>query len=331
MAKILILSAIGIRSSDSGLLLRKAFINLGWDTKLFAVGEDLPFFERINYRSMINQSIRLFNHRFYRKAKEFNPDIILIYGSNWGLTSQTLQKLKNQIGCKLAIWEKNLYLWRGYQSESISIYDHFFCQDSYLVPLLQASFSDLKVHHLGVCCDPEEHCILTLNEADQHKYGADVCFLGTPHSNRITLFESLANYNLRLWGPGWEISEKLKQFASNEPIYGLKRTKIYNASKITVNLQSKKFQVNGLSERIFEAAACGCFVITESKPDLGKFFEIGEEIIVFESIEELKRKVKYYIDSPIQREQVSQRARQRVLNEHTYNHRAETILDIILN
>ena len=331
MTRVLIVGAVTVYSSDVPLFLQKAFRELGCKAELFAVNEDLPLLERVFYVGPLEFNYHLFNRRLYRKVVTWHPDVLFVYGSNWGIYPDTIRKLKQRTGCQVIIWEGNFYFWRWFQAESISLYDHFFCGDSYLVPLLKASPGLKSVHFLGGCCDPDEHCQIELSAQDRLRYGADICFIGTPHSNRMELFENLADHQLKLWGDGWDRSSILRPFAQAEPVYGLKKTKIYNASRISVNLQGPRFQVNGLSVRVFEVAACGGFSITEPKPDLAYFFQPNEEVATFEDVDDLKRKVDYYLSHPDERERMAIRARDRALAEHTYRHRVQRILDITLN
>ena len=257
---------------------------------------------------------------------------LLIYGSNYGVFPRTLRKLKRHVGCQIVLWEENLYYWRWYQSESLRHYDHLFTGDSYPIPLLQKPATGLKsVHFLGGCCDPDEHGRVPLSPQDEKRFAAEVTFIGGGRPRRRQLFEHLTAYQLRLWGWGWDDSPILAPFMIREPVYGLKKTKIYSASQICPNLQSGRYQVNGLSVRTFEVACCGRLPFSEPQPDLGRFFEIGEEVVSFEGPDDLKRKMDYYLARPDEMDRMGERARQRVLAEHTYEHRMRQMLEVVLS
>lgn len=117
----------------------------------------------------------------------------------------------------------------------------------------------------------------------------------------------------------------------DETVFGLKKTKIYSASKFCPNLQSGLYQVNGISVRTFEIACCGRLPFSEPQPDLSRFFEIGEEVVTFEGVEDLKREIDYYLSHPDELERMGERARRRVLADHTYQHRMREMLEIVLN
>ncbi|MGB9715905.1 MAG: glycosyltransferase family protein, partial [Thermodesulfovibrionales bacterium] len=60
-----------------------------------------------------------------------------------------------------------------------------------------------------------------------------------------------------------------------------------------------------------------------------KVFKPNQEIICYRTIDELKKLIEYYLKHPEERVQIAEAAYHRVLMEHTYDHRAKEILDII--
>ena len=58
-------------------------------------------------------------------------------------------------------------------------------------------------------------------------------------------------------------------------------------------------------------------------------FKLNSEIICFKTIDELKRLIEYYLRHPDERAQIAEAAYHRVLMEHTYDHRAKEILEMI--
>ena len=96
----------------------------------------------------------------------------------------------------------------------------------------------------------------------------------------------------------------------------------YNQQTFTLNLTRANMVHAGYSPsiRLFEAAACGCPIISDWWEGLDAFFTVGEEILVAESPE---KTLEYLFDlSAPERELIGQRARARVLSEHTAPRRA---------
>jgi spore maturation protein CgeB len=78
--------------------------------------------------------------------------------------------------------------------------------------------------------------------------------------------------------------------------------------------------------RDFEAPMSGAFYLVQSFIDLPLFYKPGVEVETYQNLEELKRKVKYYLDHKQQRRSIADAGRERALNEHTWDVRLEALL-----
>jgi len=81
--------------------------------------------------------------------------------------------------------------------------------------------------------------------------------------------------------------------------------------------------------RIFEAAGCGIFVLTEHKRNLASIFEVGKEIETFTDTQELLDKIRYYVAHPEKREAIARAGQARCLRDHTMRKRAQQLDGII--
>jgi len=103
-----------------------------------------------------------------------------------------------------------------------------------------------------------------------------------------------------------------------------KHSRFYNEQRFTLNVTRADMIQAGFSPsvRLFEAAACGTPIISDSWPGLETFFAIGEEILTARTAGD----VLHYLQIPEEeRRALGQRARARVLAEHTAAHRAEEL------
>lgn len=99
----------------------------------------------------------------------------------------------------------------------------------------------------------------------------------------------------------------------------------YNSQAWTLNVTRADMVRAGYSPsvRLFEAAACGTPILSDSWPGLGEVFEIGSEILVAQNSREA---LQYIRDTPdAERTAIGQKARTRVLAEHTSERRAEQL------
>jgi spore maturation protein CgeB len=100
------------------------------------------------------------------------------------------------------------------------------------------------------------------------------------------------------------------------------------SSKLTLNITRADMAASGYcpSGRLFEAAACGAPLLSDSWPGLEDFFTPGEEILVARSTDEAVAAIE---SSPDTLQRVARAARERTLSEHTSAHRAQQLLDIL--
>lgn len=103
---------------------------------------------------------------------------------------------------------------------------------------------------------------------------------------------------------------------------------LFSSSRCTLNITRPEMAQNGYcpSGRFFEAAACGTPILTDAWEGLDQFFAEGEEILIVEN--------QYDVLSALSRdarelERMAERARERTLDEHTGEQRAELLLSYL--
>jgi spore maturation protein CgeB len=83
------------------------------------------------------------------------------------------------------------------------------------------------------------------------------------------------------------------------------------------------------SARPFELAALGCAMVSNPYLGVEEWFEPGREIIIVHDQEQALDAYKSLLQSESMRKELGARARQRLLAEHTYAHRARQLLDFV--
>jgi spore maturation protein CgeB len=81
--------------------------------------------------------------------------------------------------------------------------------------------------------------------------------------------------------------------------------------------------------RPFELAAAGAAIVANPYDGIERWFEPGSELIVVNDANEAIAAYRDLLDDPAQAEEMGRRARERVLDEHTYRHRARRVLDLL--
>ncbi|MDX9973748.1 MAG: glycosyltransferase [FCB group bacterium] len=102
----------------------------------------------------------------------------------------------------------------------------------------------------------------------------------------------------------------------------------YRACEINLNVTSIQMP-RAVNQRVFDCPAAGGFLITDAQPDIELLFEPGSEIMTYSSNEECRHLIRFFRGDPAIRREVVARARRRILAEHTYEHRLNTIAALV--
>ena len=102
----------------------------------------------------------------------------------------------------------------------------------------------------------------------------------------------------------------------------------FSSSRVTLNITRQDMAAMGWcpSGRLFEAALCGTPVMTDVWDGLDSFFEPDLEIITAATVED---SIAALDRSEAELEQIAERARERVLAEHTSAHRARELVSLL--
>jgi len=143
--------------------------------------------------------------------------------------------------------------------------------------------------------------------------------------DRVERVSALIPSGLKVYGdPAWT------EFLPDPATYGgclnyhRELPPFYQCTAVNLNFTSLQMK-NGLNQRVFDVPASGAFLLTDYKEALWEVFS-REEVVTFASVEEAQEKVAYYLKYPETRLRVAARARERVLSQHTYGHRAQVII-----
>lgn len=102
---------------------------------------------------------------------------------------------------------------------------------------------------------------------------------------------------------------------------------IFHESKINLNPTSKAIR-SGLPQRIFDIMGCGGFVLTNYQPELPEIFELGNEIVAYGSLEELKDMTGYYLEHEAERLEIAHNGYEKVARDYNYPVRLERLLQL---
>ncbi|HZQ44412.1 MAG TPA: glycosyltransferase [Acidobacteriaceae bacterium] len=103
----------------------------------------------------------------------------------------------------------------------------------------------------------------------------------------------------------------------------------YSSSQFTLNVTRDDMVAAGYSPsvRLFEASACGATILSDYWAGLDDFLEAGEEILLPTDADDVVKILREIPDE--ERIRIGQRARQRILDEHTSEHRARQFEEVL--
>jgi len=185
-----------------------------------------------------------------------------------------------------------------------SHYDVLFCAQR------EALRTFLRAVWVPAACDVALH---GAGEAARGAYMYDVGFVGTeggiPRKFYLQALRERYPNSYIGWAPHTKIGE------------------MYRASRLVFNFAIN----NDINMRVFEALGAGRCLLTNAIHGNGfeELFRDREHLVVYHSPQELWQLLDYYLTHDDERERIAQEGHVLVRAQHTYRHRAETMLNVL--
>jgi spore maturation protein CgeB len=250
------------------------------------------------------------NRRLPIYSRSFSPDIVLVLNGKY-IFPRTVKRLKRN--SLVFNWflddpfkSRNTSVWHR---KSIPLFDCYFIWSKGLIPELKRAGAK-RVEMLICATDPRKYGPKRLTAAEKEKYKSDLCFIGTWDKEREWYFSSLTDYDLKIWGNGWQrVRQPLKKHIKGSAIEGKELCKAVCASKININILRQQKDHPSHNMRTFEIPACGGFQLATRSELHEKIFGDGRGIVCFEpgDIKDMREKINYYLNKPDVRKRVAKR------------------------
>ena len=104
-----------------------------------------------------------------------------------------------------------------------------------------------------------------------------------------------------------------------------------SASRVNVNVARKPHAsvFASSTSRLFELASTGAAIVTNPYEGIERWFEPARELLVVHDADEAVAAYRELLADPAAADELGRRARERVLEEHTFAHRARRLLELI--
>jgi spore maturation protein CgeB len=158
--------------------------------------------------------------------------------------------------------------------------------------------------------------------------GADrpygVSFIGgldpSVHGSGVALLERLsARVAIDVWGYGARRSNLRGRYRGEA--WGLDMYEVLGRSRISLNRHIDVAEGYANNMRMFETTGVGTLLLTEEAPNLANLFAPGQEVVAYESENDLVEKIQHYLDHDDERAEIAAAGQRRTLGEHTYRRR----------
>ena len=252
------------------------------------------------------------------------------------MTPDVARELRKR-GIPTAFWFVEDYQLFTYWQQWAPLYDYFFTIQKGDFPDALKRIGVKRTQYLPLAADPQVHRPLKLSPEEQAEFGSDLSHVGAGYLNRQYVFSGLADLDFKLWGNDWDSTSSINKLLQREGarLSTNEVVKVFNASKINLNLHSSQFHqgVNPegdyVNPRTFEIAACGGFQLCDHRSLLPELFDEGREIAVFRHESELREIIEHYLGHPDERNEIAAQGQLKALGEHTYELRMAEALKYI--
>ena len=197
-----------------------------------------------------------------------------------------------------------------------------------VVETLRHEFGARQAHPLYCSVDPEQYFPLQIPRL------YDLGYLGTYSEDRQPKLNRLLCEAARTW-PGGRFCVAGSQYPASlhwprnvnriEHVPPIEHCRFYNSQRYTLNITREDMVEKGFSPsvRLFEAAACAVPVICDEWAGLEQFFTPDSEILIARTEADVLAFLRNL--TPEVAREIGARAREKVLREHTSQHRAQDL------
>lgn len=286
------------------------------------LGHHVVVFESLNKETYLDFADM--NRKFLETVQVERPDIILCVLLGYEIWLETLQLVREGTDAIIINWSTD-DSWKYEQfSRVVAPFFHLYAT-TYPTALVRSGKDRFNNFMLTQWAADSTHLSPPV-PAQKCKY--KVSFVGSCYGNRPKWIADLKKQGIAVecFGYGWE----------NGPVRAEEIPQIMRSSIISLNFGDSGLVVKGIipsrsrqiKARIFEVPGAGGFLMTEPAEGLEKFYNIDTEIVVFGNIQDLVKKIAYFLDHPDERDRMALAGYCRTRDEHTYEKRFAKLFDV---
>jgi hypothetical protein len=288
--------------------------------RLFVLGSRLALVPKQKAKQMLpwNEE-RMRWQRLLHAAESFRPQVLLVIAT-FTYPEEILKRLREEFGVRHFIgWCVEGPSWIRSPLEESRLYDSYFCIHRYQIP------PDAGIEYLpAIAYDPENYYPITPRPPKRH----DVTFVGREKRRRVEVMKHILDFNPSIVGPGWDALPAFQPHVKATMIVGEPLNRLYNETKIVLNISAWENQGQDCPNlRIADVPATGSLLLSDYSDYAAELFQPGKEMEFYNSIDELRDKLKYYLAHDEARERIARAGYEKACTLATYRDKVKLILD----
>jgi len=157
---------------------------------------------------------------------------------------------------------------------------------------------------------------------------ARMVFVGHPSPRRMAVIGALRS-PISLYGASWSRFALVDHQIDRRRVEAGDLAAIYAGHSAALNIRNEEHVLHGLNQRNFDPYLTETPVVAEDQPDLADCFDVGAEVLVWRDSEELNGLHERVRREPGFAASIGRMGRRRVLADHTYARRLETLMKLL--
>lgn len=297
-------------------------VTVASDEAFFPAGWRNPMLKAVR-RVLQGAIIAEYNRHLIEMARMLQPQLFFVYKGTF-VTAEALKAIKETGAVAINVYpDTQFILHSSMLIETMRLYDWVFTTKSFHVEAPPVGIDAIRISFLPHGFDPEVHRPVNLDAHDSKLYRADLSYIATWTIGKERLIgrlrELAPEITMKIWGNQWErATTDLGPGVMRHPVLGFEYAKAIRGGVICLAAHSEQMgdatQADLVSARTFEIPATGGFMLHERNAEVARYFQEGRECAMFEGLDELAHKVRYYLQHRGERDQIAAAGRARCLS-----------------
>jgi len=275
-------------------------------------------------RERLPEIDRRFQAHLIENERDFRPDVIITVDRR--VQPAIVGELRAN-GAKMALWFPDHVANLGRHDLFLAPYDRFLFKNPQMVEQL------VNVHGIPASYVPE--AANSSWHRSSESYGSEqvIVVAGNIHPTRAIFLDRLISSGIpiSIYGPpppSWISYRTIDDAHTGRYVTKRQKADVFRRARAVINNLHPAEQ-SGMNCRLFEAAASGAVVLTEARSGLESMFDVGTEVLTFDSFNTIIDHARTLLDNPSAGASIADAAARRAHRDHIYEIRLNDIFSLL--